>query len=268
MSFSIIIPTRNIDNLEACLSSVRERDFKSPPRIIVVDDDKSGVIERACAFFEGRRVPGLKPFIFARNINLGIAAAGYDDVILLNDDTRLISDLGFSYLSAIANGNPEYGIISAGITGAVGNTEQIAQPGTRLREAKHHTLVFVCVYLRREILHSLESNLLGGGNGGRYNTRQWLDERFIGYGFDDDDMCERVRRLGLKLGIFDGCVVEHGVLESSYRGHGGMTTTDLRPNRELFKEKWGYFPGQASQKDAAGERGDAAEGRMVTDDAR
>ena len=32
---------------------------------------------------------GVKPFIFARNCNLGIRAAGSDDVVLLNDDALL-----------------------------------------------------------------------------------------------------------------------------------------------------------------------------------
>lgn len=236
MSFSIIIPTRNPHNIVQCMSSIGLHDARSLSKVIIVNDDDSGEIAR----YHGIKiVPGLKPFIFARNINLGIAAAGDDDVILLNDDTRLISDLGFSYLSGIANDHPEYGIISAGITGAVGNTEQIAQPGTRLREAKHHTLVFVCVYLRRAVLNQI---CLGIGG-------PWLDERFISYGYDDDDACERVRRLDLNLGVFDGCVVEHGVLESSYRGnHGNTGLSDLEPNRNRFIEKWGFAPGQAPQR--------------------
>ncbi len=244
--FSIIIPTRNTYNIACNLQAIQSKDPNSLSRVIVVDDEQDGGVEGVCDALKVRRVLGIQPFIFSRNINLGIAAAGDDDVILCNDDTGLFSDFGFGYLSVIANENPQFGIISAAITGAVGNTEQLAQAGTRLREAKHHTVVFVCVYIRRQVLWDLvtaygDLEKEGFLNNGRY---EWLDERFIGYGYDDDDMCERVRRLGLKLGVFDGCVVEHGVLPSSYRGHAGMMATDLKPNRDRFIEKWGFEPGR------------------------
>jgi GT2 family glycosyltransferase len=136
-----------------------------------------------------QRVQGVKPFIFSRAINMGIAAAGDSGVIICNDDTRLLSDLGFGLLSVIANENPQYGIISAGITGAVGNTEQIAQAGTRLRTAKHHTIVFVCVYIRRAVLDILDVNKDG----------HWLDEDYVTYAYDDDQACAQVRQAKLKL---------------------------------------------------------------------
>lgn len=238
MSFSVIIPSKTIANLRPCVSCIRAAHEQAD--IIVVDDFEPGELAthaeavgpdslRGC-----KVVPGVKPFVFSRNVNLGIAAAGDGDVILLNDDACLKTAYGFSYLASVAKAHPQYGIISAGITDAVGNTEQIAQSGTRLREGKHHTLVFVCVYIRRAILTGLK--LPGGQN-------EWLDERFFNYGYDDDDMCERVRLMGGKLGVFDGCVVEHGVLPSTYRGSGSASLTDLRPNRERFIDKWGFAPG-------------------------
>ena len=258
MIFSIIIPSRTASNLQACVRSIRER--KETCRIIVVDDGilKSEVyhgphggnvamgsmgVNHAVSMF-----PGIKPFVFARNINLGIAQAGDDDVILLNDDTRLLTDFGFSYLAAIARMQPEYGIISAGITGAVGNAEQIAQPGTLLRKATHHTIVFVCVYIRRPVLDLVrgfaEPNKENPADSCEFRPT-WLDERFEKYGWDDDDLCETVRHnLGLKLGVFDGCVVEHGVLPSTYRGPGSASASDLAPNLKRFIEKWGFRPGE------------------------
>jgi len=41
-----------------------------------------------------RWVTGITPFIFARNVNLGIAAA-WRNVVLLNDDACLITPRGF-----------------------------------------------------------------------------------------------------------------------------------------------------------------------------
>lgn len=224
MPFSIVIPTRNADNIAACLVSIAIHDPTSFTKVIVIDDDESGDVERATSGRATRRIPGIKPFIFARNINLGIADAGEDDVILLNDDTRLISDFGFGMLSTVANDHPQYGIISAGITGAVGNPEQIAQPGTRLRRATHHTLVFVCVYIRRSVLNQI------GGMDEDYNR---------GYGWEDNHACAQVRQLGMKLGVLDACVIEHGVLPSTFRNG---KDPDLRPNLEVFMAKWGCHP--------------------------
>ena len=65
-----------------------------------------------------------------------------------------------------------------------------------------------------------------------------LDERFVDYGMDDDDYSLRVRNAGLKIGIFDGCFVDHGSLKSSYRG-GPAAGGDFRPNLRRFIEKWG-----------------------------
>lgn len=240
MSFSVIIPSRTLENLRPCVATIRAA--HETCHIIVVDDFRAPLPEplepealRECTWIRGE-----SPFVFARNINLGIAAAGDDDVILLNDDTCLRTPFGFSYLASVAKEKPQYGIISAGITAAVGNEEQLAQPGSRLRGTTHHTLVFVCVYIRRAVLDHLQMKQAIIDQ----DRNRWLDERFEAYGYDDDDMCERVRQAGLKLGIFDGCAVEHGVLESTYRGRGSASSTDLKPNRDRFIEKWGFAPGK------------------------
>lgn len=230
MSFSVIIPTRSAANIRECVHSIKACNLGA--RVIVVNDDESGAVAEALDAYT-RRIEGSKPFCFSRNVNLGIMEAGRDDVLLLNDDTRLLSGNGFSFLADVASrpSNWHYGVISCGITGAVGNAEQIARPGTILRPATHHTLVFVAVFIRRQVIDEVGM----------------LDQRFVGYGYDDDDYCERVRQTGYDLGVFDGCVVEHGKLPSQYRNQleGGVALPDdLAPNRARFVEKWGFAPGQ------------------------
>jgi GT2 family glycosyltransferase len=77
-----------------------------------------------------------------------------------------------------------------------------------------------------------------------------LDERFgvnadgtgpRGYGCDDDDMCWRVREGGLKLGIYDGCFVDHGTLKSTFRGDPARPA-DVVAHEKVFAEKWGRSP--------------------------
>ena len=220
---SVVIPSRNIENLNACTGRVRT--FDPGLRIIAVDDGLSEAVQ--CAFV----VPGVKPFIFARNVNIGIRAAGDDDIIILNDDALLHHDPqdggpgGFTILQRAAEEHPEYGLI-ASTCNNVGNPNQQRRPdwhphGFGLREDPR-MVCFVCVFIPRRTIDAVGL----------------LDERFVGYGMDDDDYCLRVRNAGLKIGIHDGCYVDHGSLKSSYRGAAGAGG-DFQPNLKLFIEKWG-----------------------------
>jgi len=214
---SIIIPSKTDKNLGKCVEAIR--DMHESGRIIVVDD------------FEGQKrflhpdfepidwQDGKKPFVFARNINIGIRAAGEDDVILLNDDALLRSPGGFSQMQTITNISQEFGLISA-TTNVVGNLEQQPQ-GRGLREEKR-TVAFVCVLIPRRTIE-----LVG-----------LLDEAFVAYGWEDNDYCRRVRHAGLKLGIWDGCFVDHGALTSTFRGN-PQAPGDIAQGSEIYRTKWG-----------------------------
>ena len=82
-------------------------------------------------------------------------------------------------------------------------------------------LVFICVFLPRELREAAGP----------------LDERFTGYGFEDDDYSRRVLRAGYPLSVFDGCVVEHGELPSSFRKRPDHQALWAR-NDALFRAKW------------------------------
>ena len=96
MSYSIVIPSRNLPNLEACIQRLREQNEMG--RVIVVwDGDSIPDISTFKMWREGSGeiILGVKPFCFARNANIGINAAGRDDVVLLNDDCLLETPRGF-----------------------------------------------------------------------------------------------------------------------------------------------------------------------------
>lgn len=227
MNFSVVIPSRNPDNLKACLDSIFENEpllRQKPKRICVVDDGRPGAMKLTGNWPKIRWARGDDPFVFSSNVNIGIGRSDYRwPVILLNDDTRLLTRWGFSELAATSLEHPNYGVISAAITDAVGNLEQMPTNSGTLRPTDK-TVCFVAVLLSYDCLY-------GHCNGdvGR------LDERFADYGFDDDDYCLRVRRAGMKVGISDRCIVEHGKLPSSYRGFGHRS---LEENRRRFNEKW------------------------------
>jgi GT2 family glycosyltransferase len=218
MSFSVIIPSRNAANLVPCVRAVREHEPTAP--IIVVDD---GVDWTAVPLYSKARIqtfiPGVQPFVFARACNSGIKACE-GDVILLNDDALLETPFGFHGLEAASQAHPEFGVISV-VTNVVGNLAQQAKD-IGLRE-EPRTLAFVCVYIPRATI-----NRIG-----------LLDERYVRYGYDDNDYCRRVRDAGLKLGIFDDCFVDHSSLHSTFRGSPRNIAADLAAGREIYCGKWG-----------------------------
>lgn len=217
-NLSIIIPSRNSTNLTACLSSIfrHEGFFHS---IYVIDD---GLAVRPFQDFQDvRYLDGESPFVFARNCNIGINAAGTNDVILMNDDALLMTPRGLSETQKAyyQNWPPTVGLISAA-SNHVGNPNMWPAGAVELREDPR-MVCFVCVFIPRVTIDDVGV----------------LDETFTGYGCDDDDYCLRVRRARRKIGIFDGCVVDHGSLESTFRP--GNKGGDFSANLQRFKEKWG-----------------------------
>lgn len=221
MSFSIIIPSRNATNLTACVKAVRAAGETS--RIIVVDDGVDWQLLHEDFAYMLDVVRGVKPFVFARNCNIGIRAAGEDSVCILNDDALLKTTMGFTALHRMAEDHPEYGIIASSCNN-VGNINQWRHRGDGLRD-EPRTLCFIAVMIPRRTI----------------NAVGLLDERFVNYGMEDDDYCLRVRRAGLKLGIFDGCFVDHHTLQSSFRSPSPTNSSpgNYLPNMKLFIEKWG-----------------------------
>lgn len=220
-NLSIIIPSKTRSNLEACLKSVYQAEPTS--KVIVVDDGikwphnwQTMVPDNGSLWC----VKGATPFVFARNVNIGMKAADDDeDVILLNDDALLQTANGFTAMQRAAYDHPEYGIIGA-VTNVTGQMLQKPQ-NVGLRQVPH--IAFVCVLIPFRTIKQIG----------------YLDERYcLDYGVEDRDYCEAVNRAGLKVGVYDHCFVDHASLQSSFRGdpHAGRT---FHQNYALFKEKWG-----------------------------
>src|ERR1039458_598245 len=110
--FKIVINAHKPANCRVIVSSIALHEpALSPADILVVDDNDlrshPETKDLPCTFLEGT-----KPFVFSRNANIGIRHAA-DDVILLNDDTELMTRGGFTAMAATRNG----GITTAKING-------------------------------------------------------------------------------------------------------------------------------------------------------
>lgn len=220
MNFSIVVPSASPGNLISCLKSLYLRESSLKPENIIVIDDGLGSETRKL-FPRVRWIDGIKPFVYSRNVNLGLRAAG-TDVMLIGDDTLLESHEGFSTLSKLVRLREDIGICSPGIVG-MAHPWQAPQPGPKIRVVDKN-LAFVAVYIKRTAV----------------NAVGLFDERFVGYGYDDDDYCTRVRNAGLHIGVYDGCVVTHRVEMSKFRKIPNEKFMKMyRDNEKLYREKWG-----------------------------
>jgi hypothetical protein len=214
---SVIIPSRTDAKFLACAEAVRRNEPGA--RIILIDDGlKLDWLPRpGLSPCLGHRIG--KPFNFSRNVNAGIQLACPDDCVVLNDDALLETMGGLSLLQRAAEDNPKFGVIAASTNSAGNRSQYPMQIG--LREDSR-MVCFVCVLIPRRTIEAVGL----------------LDERFTGYGCEDDDYCLRVRRAGMRIGIHDGCFVDHLSMPSTFRGPAGAGG-DYLPNLEIFKRKWG-----------------------------
>ena len=215
---SVIIPSKTDKNLGACVAAIRGAGETC--RVIVADD-----FDGPTRFLLPEYEPvdwqmGIKPFIFSRNVNIGINAGGRDDVVLLNDDALLRTDLGFTAMHRAAHDHPEFGIISS-TTNLAGNLAQQPRGEAGIR-FEPGSVAFVCVLITRLAL----------------DTVGLLDERFTAYGWEDNDYCRRIRNAGMKVGIFDGCYVDHGSLRSTFRGD-PRAPGSIAAGAAIYRDKWG-----------------------------
>lgn len=217
---SVIIPSKTASNFLPCAEAVRKHEPNATIHLIDDGMDISWLPRPDLMPCFGHTAE--KPFIFARNCNLGISKAGTDDVVLLNDDALLKTSEGFSQLQKLAEDHPEFGII-APVTNVTG--QPLQQPhGVGLREVPH--IAFVCVFIPRRTIEKVGL----------------LDERYcLDYGVEDLDYCHMVRKAGLKVGVYDHCFVDHGSLVSSFRGD-PRAPKSYDKNLALFHQKWGFVP--------------------------
>lgn len=261
-SYAVIIPSKTDSNLIPCLTALRKHEPSCP--IVVVDDGLSLQAIDQARFCEPIHIArGVRPFVFARNVNGGIKAAdiafgnhrwfpgrpALDGYCILNDDALLESPRGFELLAWCCEKDPSIGCIGAttNLTGqplqqrqtittqrAYGAPEDMMLGMVGLRIVPH--IAFVCVYIPRRTL-----DLLAEKAPADWRFTSGLDERYTAYGSDDLDFCMQVEAAGLKVAVHDGCFVNHSKLHSSYRG-APETPGDIWPNHRLLRAKWGIPP--------------------------
>lgn len=232
---SIVIPTRDrVDLLEPCVESIDARSTYANREILIVDNGSTDPDTLAYLSRTRHRVLRYdEPFNFSRLNNRAAEEASGQYLLLLNNDTTVISP---DWIQAMIEhaARPEVGAVGVKLLWPDGVIQHagIAYMPTRftyahgrLRDAgqdafsdvvrNFSAVTAACMMMRRDLY--LE---VGG-----------LDERFA-VAYNDVDLCLRLRREGYTIVYTPHATLYHA--ESSSRGYGVQPRSDDR----LLESRW------------------------------
>lgn len=214
----LIVPSFSEDLLERFFWSLHTNDLDSVGAVIVGDNGLPEHMRRRWPEAQYVNIP--QPFIYAQAINRCAAAAGQDDLLILEDDMLMLTPHWRSTLERFMERWPaDYGVVQIATT---------ADPEVK----------------RDEIRESLTTVGLGVSLIPRrvWNAVGTMDERYVGYGYEDTDYCVRLLHAGYRIGVTGAVLVEHRGGQIGYTRRLGSYEAVLeqcRVNRDLFYKKWG-----------------------------
>lgn len=248
----VVVTYNNLDLTEDCLRSLELYSDYQNLELIVVDNASSdgtpAFLTEWATRGEGRRVilnPDNRGFAAANN--QGLAVAGGDYLVMLNNDTY-VTPGWVATLVAHLRRNNALGMIGP-VTNNIGNEARIdiryedmdgMLQAAADYTARHvgqltalRTAAFFCVMLRREV----------------YEKVGPLDEAFgIGF-FEDDDYCRRVDQAGWSIACAEDVFIHHHLSASFNKLKQERRAELFAQNRALYEKKWGpwephrYRPG-------------------------
>jgi glycosyltransferase involved in cell wall biosynthesis len=193
--YAVVIPNRYKEVIAPLLDSI-EAKIKPKPLIIIIQDG-----HRDSYGYHG--IPyDEEHFCFARAINIGIRAAAGKDIIILNDDCKILEFAFFERLRQMAYIDPQCGILSPLIVGCAGNPVQRWHEMVRywtpevdfINVTEPSPVCFPCVYVKRKVFEQIGL----------------MNEQIPGYGYDDHDLCSRARFASWKTMVTQRAIIQHG----------------------------------------------------------
>lgn len=241
MRTSIVILTYNkLDYTKECIGSIRKYTKPGTYELIVVDNNSTdGTVKWLKQQKDIRTILNNENMGFPKGCNQGMAQAGGDNILLLNNDVIVTHE----WLNNLAKAL--YSSADIGAVGAVTNNcsygQAIAVNYKSLEEmhqfARRHNisnpanwderlkLVGFCLLIRREVVAKIGL----------------LDEMFSPGNYEDDDYSVRMRRAGYKLVLCRDTFIHH-FGSASFGDRWDEYLKLLEINRQKFAGKWGYDP--------------------------
>jgi glycosyltransferase involved in cell wall biosynthesis len=163
-------------------------------------------------YVEQKRV---EPFNYPRALNAGIQVSKGEYILVMNEDVQP----QYSYLEKMIASERRHTPCLVGPRTRMGGCSNPDQQGEGVERLTKYTLILFAILLRRDF----------------YDKLGPFDERFDGYGCDDDDYSLRCILAGRSLVISDG-FINHDVGGCF---HNDAVRTLLPIGKQKFIEKWG-----------------------------
>lgn len=244
MKVSIIIPVYNqLEFLERCLKKIEENTGPIDYEIIICDDRSNEPnIDNFYQKLPFKVIRNNKRLFFAKTCNKGAREAKGDIFLFLNSDTEPEKNWLAPMVNLI-NSSREIGIVGSKLLYPDRTIQHIGvyydltlkdgmhyhkrenefiKEAVTLRECE--AVTGACLMIRKQLFDAL------GG----------FDERFY-HGWEDLDLCFRVRRAGLKIYYCPESVLIHHEGKSNANTKSWKARYKERKNRLIFNKRWGEF---------------------------
>jgi O-antigen biosynthesis protein len=243
---SIIIPTRdNVSFLRRCIESVERLTTYRNYELLIIDNDSSD--EETLEYLASiphRVVPFREPFNYSKINNFAVSQAEGEYVLLLNDDTEVISG-GWLHAMLEHAQRPEVGAVGAkliypdgrvqhaGVIVGAGSpweagvavhsyhfysSDSPGYAGTLATTTNYSAVTAACVLIRKSL----------------YEELRGLDEENLRVQFNDIDLCLRMRERGYYIVYTPHAELYH--YESVSRKHWRLDRTENLYMRERYGE--------------------------------
>ena len=234
----VILAWNAWEHTRACLESLQPT-LRPRDQVVVVDNGSTDATREELA-----RYPWVDVVRndenrgFARGCNQGAAAARGDTIVFLNNDTIVPAGWLEELLAPLAD--PEVGAVgprSNGVSGhqlvddvsyrgddvtAIGEFAEARRRAHRGSTSECARLVGFCLAVRAETFRAVEG----------------FDEGYLIGGFEDDDLCMKLRTAGFRLIVAHGSFVHHAA-HVTFDVNGVDWGHQQRENKRRFAEKWG-----------------------------
>lgn len=246
---SVIIPNWNGKNfLKTCLPSLRNQSFKDFETLVIDNGSTDGSVEYIRNNFPGiKLIENLTNIGFSPAVNLGIKICIGDDIVLLNNDTKVDQDC-LKYLVIASDIHPEVGMVAAKML-SYQNPKLIDSAGDYIDVVGHANNIG---YLEKDGPKFEKGGyvFLVTGGGGLFRRKVFekvgfFDEQFFAY-FEDVDFGLRAQSQGFKAWFEPKAIIYHIHKGTSSRNKAfteylqfrNMTMTIIKnfPNKLLLKD--------------------------------
>jgi len=238
----IILCCNEVEGTRGCLESVCKH-TRQPYELILIDngstDATPALLEEVRSWSGPARVEIIRNAEnrgYPIGVNQGLAVAKGEFLVLLNNDTIVTPSWldglvrvslvvgGAGLVGPVSNGAPPPQLVPFSFT-ETAELDAFALERQRQfagQAAEFPRLTGFCLLIRRDALRKIGA----------------LDERYGTGFFEDDDLCLRARKAGLRLRIAPDVFIHHEG-GRTFRSLGLDTSALLDQNFELFRQKWG-----------------------------